>query len=152
AKQDQGAKVQVASDHRSGKEKKRSSSKPVDVQGLRFVAQIEGSINLPPICADHDPELKVRVTNVSERRVTLALYDAIRPRLYRVGRKRTVEYFMDGGRDGTPAGPLPVTLAPGETWTWEPEARLSWAMDGQAMNMHGPDGRGAPGFWSFHPL
>jgi hypothetical protein len=152
AEQDQRANVQVALDHRGEKEKKWASSKPVDVQGLRFVAQIEDPIASPPICADHDPGLKLRVTNVSEQRVTLALYDAIRPRLYRVGRKRMVEFFMDGGRDGTPGGPLPVTLAPGATWTWEPEARLSWAMDGRAMNMHGPDGHGVAGYWHFHPL
>jgi hypothetical protein len=63
-----------------------------------------------------------------------------------------VELFMNGGRDLLPKGTPPVVLAPGATWTWRQEARLSWAMDGRAMRMDGPDGHGVAGFWSFHPL
>ncbi len=47
---------------------------------------------------------------------------------------------------------LLVDLAPGDSWTWRPEARLQWTTDRAALMLTGPDGRGVAGEWSFTTL
>src|SRR5262249_44554025 len=76
-------------------------------------------------------------------------FDVIRPRLYTADGK---ELRMDSGRDGKPRATPPAMLAPGASWTWRSQAKLSWTKDRGTLMLDGPDGRGIAGFWSFTAL
>jgi RNA polymerase sigma factor (sigma-70 family) len=134
------------------KVKKRAESKPADVQGLRFVALVPERVSPPPAGGACDFDLGLRVVNVSDKPVALATFDVIRPRLYFVSGKRVVELGMDSRRKDTPRLTPPAMLAPGASWKWRPEARLSWTTDRSALQLSGPDGRGIAGSWSFVTL
>ena len=55
-------------------------------------------------------------------------------------------------RDGLPKLKPPHTLDPGDSWTWRPEAKLSWSSDRASLTLSGPDGLGVAGNWSFDTL
>jgi RNA polymerase sigma factor (sigma-70 family) len=133
-------------------DKGMAESKPVEAQGLKFVALVEERVTPPPAGAERDFGLGLRVTNVSDKPLGLATFDVIRPRLYFVSGKRVVEVEMGSRRKDTPRLTPPVTLAPGASWTWSPEARLSWTSDRSALQLSGPDGHGIVGAWSFVTL
>jgi hypothetical protein len=132
----------------------RNASKPVRVEGAQFEALAPARVLMPAANGTADCDLGLRITNVSDKPEAFAVSDVIRPRLYAADGK---EVSMSMGRDGTPK-PLPsAKLAPGESWTWRPEATLSWTTDpkrgGRAeLHLSGPDGRGVPGFWWFDGL
>src|SRR5262249_62228462 len=84
-------------------------------------------------------------TSASDKPLTLSGFDVIRPRLYTADGK---ELEVHLGRNATPKRPPPVELAPGGSWTWRPQATLSFQREGGSWRLSGPDGRGVPGTWS----
>jgi hypothetical protein len=129
----------------------RSESKAVLVQGLEFVALVPERVPEPPLDGDGTFNLGLRVTNISGKPLALRTFDVIRPRLYAVSGKRVAEVKIDIGRDGEPKPSLPALLAPGASWTWEPQATLTWTNDRKALRAGGSDGRGVGGAWGFTP-
>jgi hypothetical protein len=130
------------------KDKDRAEVKPVVVEGLSFEALVPNQIPLPAPGRSNNVDLWLRVTNVSDKPVTLWTFDVIRPRLYTADGK---EVETSIGRNGQPALTPPVLLAPGLRWTWRSEAKLLSMKDGRTL-LHGPDGLGVPGAWSFLSL
>src|SRR5262249_55438149 len=112
----------------------------------RFVALAPRRASAPPAGGAGDLDLGLRVTNVSGKPLALSTFDVIRPRLYAADGK---ELRMDCGRNASPRPTPPAPLAPGASWTWRPEARLTLTQDGSTLRLHGPDGRGVPGAWFF---
>jgi RNA polymerase sigma factor (sigma-70 family) len=128
-----------------------NESKPVVVEGLSFVAFAPARVAVPRD-GETDVPLGLRVTNTTDKPVTLATFDVIQPRLYFVSGKRVVEVGMDSRRKDGPKAPPPVMLGKGESWTWEPKARLDWTYVRSTLQLHGPDGLGVAGAWSFGTL
>jgi hypothetical protein len=124
-----------------------AESKAVEVSRLRFTARAAARVPVPPPGAAQEVDLGLQITNVSDKPVTIRVNDVIRPRLVSEDGEAT---GLQLGRDGTPRPKPPVTLEPGASWTWRPEARLAWVGgDRSTLHLHGPDGHGVPGFWSF---
>jgi RNA polymerase sigma factor (sigma-70 family) len=125
-------------------------SKPVIADGLSFVALVPKRIPVPAAGGATDVDLGLRVTNVSDKPVTIAVSGVIRPWVYNTvdGRKLGASLAQDGTLRALP----PVTLAPGGSWTWRPRAKLDWTMDRATLRLSGPDGLGVPGFWSITTL
>ena len=92
----------------------------------------------------------MRVVNISENRLMLTTFDVIRPRLIAPNGKE-IEPELRARKDLPKITPL-ATLAPGERWTWRPEASLQWTTDRATLMLTGPDGRGVAGEWSFTAL
>jgi RNA polymerase sigma factor (sigma-70 family) len=132
----------------------RNASKPVRVEGLEFTALTPARFTIPKPDETGDCDLGLRVANVSDKPLSLAVSDVLRPRLFTADGK---EVSMNMGRDGLPRPLPPATLVPGESWTWRTEAKLSWTTDPRRgglaeLYLRGPDGRGVPGFWWFNGL
>jgi RNA polymerase sigma factor (sigma-70 family) len=126
---------------------RRADSPPVRVEGLEFVARVPERIPFPPHGGLINVDLSLRVTNVSDKPLGVSVDDVIRPWVFNAADGKKLECSI--GRDGSPRPQTPFTLAPGESWTWQPQATLGWAKDGKGLVLSGPDGRGVPGFWSF---
>ena len=127
----------------------RNASKAVRVEGLEFEALIPARV-LPPAAGGAGAfDLGLRVTNVSDKPLALRTFDVIRPVLYAVSGQRVIPLKFDGGRDGKPKPTPPATLAPGASWTWQPQATLRREHDGATLTLSGPDGLGVNGFWAF---
>ena len=127
-----------------------NASKPVRVEGLEFTALAPARVAVPPAGQTADVDLGLRIVNVSDKPIALEVNDVLNPRLVAPNGKEPLK--PDVGRDGSPRPRPPVTLAPGDSWTWRPEARLQWTTDRAALQLCGPDGRGVPGFWCFGTL
>jgi RNA polymerase sigma-70 factor (ECF subfamily) len=134
---------------REKKESDMAESEPVHVEGLEFAALIPKRIPLPG-AGPRDVALGLRITNVSDKPLTISVSDVIRPWIF-----NTVDGLKLGaalGRDGKPKPLPPVTLAPGKSWTWQPRAVLDRTTDRATLRLSGPDGVGVPGFWSISTL
>src|SRR5262249_42303067 len=108
-------------------------------------ALVPRRIAVPAGGAPRDVDLGLRITNLSDKVVTINVSDVIRPWIFN---------GVDGGklgasigRDGKPVPLSPVTLAPGASWTWQPRAKLDVTTDRATLRLSGPDGLGVPGFW-----
>jgi uncharacterized protein (TIGR03067 family) len=123
-----------------------AESEPFRSDGLEFVAFLPKRIpNIPGTVA-----LGLRVKNVSDKPLTIAVFDVIR--LWLIDPASGKRWGADIGRDGSPKPLAPVALAPGASWTWQPRARLDATTDRAKRFLHGPDGLGVAGFWSFGTL
>ena len=127
----------------------RNESKPVRVDGLEFTALAPARVAAPPPGGKTDVGIEMRVVNVSEKRLLLTTFDVIRPRLITPDGK-TIEPELSRP-DKAPVTPL-ANLAPGDSWTWRPEARLQWTTDRATLQLTGPDTHGVAGDWSFTTL
>jgi RNA polymerase sigma factor (sigma-70 family) len=128
-------------------------SKPVRVDGLEFMAFAPIRVAAPNKAAEDAAvpvDLSLRVTNVSDRPLSLWVNDSLNLRLSTPEGKEPLK--PDVGRDGTPKAKPPVKLAPGDSWTFRLDARLQVAADGAKLVLWGPDGHGVGGFWSFGKL
>src|SRR5262249_18265785 len=95
-------------------------------------------------------DLGLRITNISDKPVALAINDVIRLRLISADGEKT---GMNSGRRELPKPNLPVTLAPGDSWTWRANAWLAWSGGDRAtLQLRGQDGRGVAGFWWFDTM
>ena len=127
----------------------RNESKPVRVEGLEFTALAPARVAAPAPGGKTDVELGLRVANVSDKPLTVWTDDAARPRLTTAdGKELNPDVHLR--RDLRKIG-LPVTLAPGESWTWRPAASLQWTNDRSTLMLSGPLG-GDAGDWSFTTL
>jgi hypothetical protein len=133
-------------DNKVGKE---DPTKAARVDGLEFVALAPDRVIKPAPGASCDFDLGLRVTNVSGKPLVLATFDVIHLRLFTAQGK---EVGMEARRKDTPKRTPPVMLAPGASWTWQPQAKLSWTTDRATLELGGPDGRGVAGSWSFTTL
>jgi RNA polymerase sigma factor (sigma-70 family) len=124
-----------------------AESKPERALGLEFVGLVPKRIPVPPAAGTQDVALGLRVTNVSDKPVNLAVNDVIELRLVAPDGKQMEPNLR---RKDTPKRQPPVPLRPWETWTWRPDTRLEWAArDSSVLLLGGPDGRGILGAWSF---
>jgi RNA polymerase sigma factor (sigma-70 family) len=124
-------------------------SKAVVANGLSFVVTVPKRV-LAPLAGPREVNLGMRVTNVSDKPVTLPVWDVIVPTVFNTvdGRKLTPDYR----RKDMPRVVPPVTLAPGKSWTWQPRATLSLSQDRATLQLSGPDGLGVAGAWSISTL
>src|SRR5262249_25065772 len=97
-----------------------------------------------------DVDLRLRITNVSEKPVAIAVSDVIRPWVFNT--VDGVKLGADLQRRELPVPSPPVTLAPSASWTWQPDAKLTVTTDRATLRLGGPDGRGVPGTWSITTL
>jgi RNA polymerase sigma factor (sigma-70 family) len=127
-----------------------AESKPERARGLEFVALVPKGIPVPPPAGTQEVALGLRVTNVSDQPVNLGVNDVISLRLVSPD---GAQMEMNSRRKDTPKRQPPVLLRPGDTWTWQPDARLEWSGgDRRVLTLSGPDGRGIAGAWSFSPV
>jgi uncharacterized protein (TIGR03067 family) len=126
-----------------------AESEPVREGGLEFVAFIAKWLPTPSL-AGRDVALGMRVTNVSDKPLTIWVFDVIH--LWLVDPAAAKKWEADRGRDGLPKALPPVMLAPGASWTWQPRAKVAVTGDRATPVLHGPDGFGVNGFWSFGTL
>jgi RNA polymerase sigma factor (sigma-70 family) len=124
-------------------------SKPVRVERLEFTALAPARVPAPAFGQTRDVDLGLRITNVSDKPLSLNVNDVVTPRLVAPDGK---ELKPSLGRDGSPRPKSPATLAPGESWEWRPDAKLGVTADRATLHLYGPDGHGAPGFWEFATL
>jgi RNA polymerase sigma factor (sigma-70 family) len=134
---------------REKKESDMAESEPVRVEGLEFVALIPKRIPVPDGAA-RDVALGLRITNISDKPLTISVFDVILPWI--VNTVDGVKLGAELRRKDTPKHLPPVTLAPGKSWTWQPRARLDRTTDRATLRLSGPDGLGAPGGWSISTL
>jgi RNA polymerase sigma factor (sigma-70 family) len=125
-----------------------TESQPVRVEGLEFVAVVPKQI--PSWGGPRDVAVGLRVTNVSDKPLTLSVFDVIR--FWLIDPADGKKWGADMGRDGLPKPLPPVTLAPGASWTWQPRAKLDRTTDRATLRLSGPDGLGVAGFWTFTTL
>jgi RNA polymerase sigma factor (sigma-70 family) len=126
-----------------------AESEAVRVEGLEFVAFIPKRIPVP-VAGPRDVALGMRITNVSDKPLTISVIDVIN--LWVFNTVDGTKLGAAGGRDGKPRPLPPVTLAPGASWTWQPRATLDRTTDRATLRLNGPDGRGFPGFWEISTL
>jgi RNA polymerase sigma factor (sigma-70 family) len=134
---------------RPKKESDMAESEPVRAEGLELVVLVPKRIPLPG-AGSRDVALGLRIRNVSDKPITISVFDVIRPWVFNT--VDGVKLGADIGRDGKPKPLPPVTLAPGASWTWQPRAKLDTTTDRATLRLSGPDGLGVPGFWSISTL
>ncbi len=126
-----------------------AESRPVRVSGLEFVALVQKRMPVPTP-EGVDVTLGLRIRNVSDKPLTVSVFDVIRPWVSSAAEGRKLGASVKRKRSPKPLPP--VTLAPGASWTWQPRARILVTGDRATICLRGPDGLGVPGFWEIATL
>jgi RNA polymerase sigma factor (sigma-70 family) len=134
---------------REDNKKDIAESEAVRQDGLEFVALIPKRIAVPQ-GGPRDVALGLRITNVSDKRVTIAVFDVISLWVFNTVDRTRLE--PSTRRKDTPRVLPPVTLAAGASWTWQPRATLDRTSDRATLRLSGPDGLGVLGAWSITTL
>jgi hypothetical protein len=123
-------------------------SPTVKVNEVEFQSMADAVWHVPERGAESDVNLGIRITNRSDTKLRVNLFDTVR---IAITSPRGDSLLFDGGRNATKAGePVSQPLAPGESLIISRRAQLKWIGDGQSLRLIGSDDFG--GIWYFDRL
>lgn len=121
-------------------------SKPVEVNGLEFVATTQAQWLVNVGGSESPIEVQLLITNRSRRNLVFRTFDTFCPILRNAD---GTEIPWGGGRDGTMASPS-VMIRAGDTYCLCRKAELWWKIRGPA-SLAMPDGKGGSVLWKSNP-